>query len=709
MIKTYISALLVVLMAVAQVAHAQDSADDVFAQLDAGSNDSGEADALDSMSSEGDLEPAEVESDEQAPVVDESETLNMLLKTGVAQYKAGKYDEAIRTFDAMLAIDRYNPDALSYRKRASKRIASKEGRKLEATRAMAMADVEANWNQDAKVLGDVVVAEGDAIDPRQQAVDQMIARLKAINIPVLDFDNTGIEEVVLFLTESSRTLDSAGKGVNILLVGMDSAAGERSVTTVITDINLFNALQVVAEMASLKFEVKPGAVAIMPANYVPISEMVMKSYDILPEVGADLEAFSGDSGGAEDLFADESSSTSATEPVDVAGFFSIVNFPEGSSAIYRPRFHKLFIKNTPANLKTIEAVLTELDERAIKLLSQQVEIEAKFVEFNEGALEELGFDWTVYGSGSIAGFEMQGGDRYQKSSGYTTYSDAEPNTLYFNPVTGQKLIDTPATRPAQNVYGATQRHNGDVGGGGIGGAFEAIQTGLLTRMGGTPAAMLFSNGDVDMRITAMEQEGSADVLSAPRVTTKSGSEAIIRVAETHRYPQDYDVETGQRTAPIVKPQDWEDFDLGVTLKVTPIVDSESDSIDLDLQPEIVSFRGYDDYIVGYNTQRYFDGTVNGAEVDDPTLYASMAYFERRLIQTQVTIADGHTVVMGGLVDERTETFRDQVPFLGDIPYLGRLFRTEGSRSAKKNLTIFVKATQVDVDGLTSAERELARQ
>jgi general secretion pathway protein D len=65
--------------------------------------------------------------------------------------------------------------------------------------------------------------------------------------------------------------------------------------------------------------------------------------------------------------------------------------------------------------------------------------------------------------------------------------------------------------------------------------------------------------------------------------------------------------------------------------------------------------------------------------------------------------------MGGLVDERTETFRDQVPFLGDIPYLGRLFRTEGSRSAKKNLTIFVTATQVDVNGMTSAERELARQ
>ena len=112
---------------------------------------------------------------------------------------------------------------------------------------------------------------------------------------------------------------------------------------------------------------------------------------------------------------------------------------------------------------------------------------------------------------------------------------------------------------------------------------------------------------------------------------------------------------------------------------------------------------YDHYTVGYN------GYIEDADGNAPKLIAKMPYFKRRFIQSQVTIADGHTVMMGGLVDERTETFRDQVPFLGDIPYLGRLFRTEGSRSAKKNLTVFVKATQVDVRGMTAAERELARR
>ncbi|MEN8256198.1 MAG: hypothetical protein ABFR33_12095, partial [Verrucomicrobiota bacterium] len=452
-------------------------------------------------------------------------------------------------------------------------------------------------------------------------------------------------------------------------------------------------------------------------NYAPVSEMVMKSYDVDPEVGSELESFSGDSGGGvDDLFGD-APAESATGPVDVVGFFSIVEFPEGSSAIYRPRFHKLFVKNTPQNLKAIEEVLTDLDERAIMRRSQQVEIEAKFVEFSEGSLEELGFDWNIYGSGSAAGLELDrrgiaGNSNYEEFNYWREVEPANPDSLdpnlptelervtynnrYIDPVTGQRFYTGENGRSGQNLFGSAQRNNTA--------GFEAVRSGLLGLMGGNPATMLLGNGDVDLQISAMEQEGTADVLTAPRVTTKSGSEAIIRVAETHRYPQDYDVETGQNTSPIIKPQDWEDFDLGVSLRVTPEVDSENNTIDLELQPEIVELRAFDSYLVGYNA--YKKDPATGSDV---ALIAKMPYFERRFVQTQVTIADGHTVVMGGLVDERTETFRDQVPFLGDIPYLGRLFRTEGSRSAKINLTIFVKATQVDANGLTASERKLARQ
>ncbi len=699
MIKTYISALLVVFLAFAQGALAQEGMDDVFAQMDA-ANATGQTDDA----SASNTTSAEVASDGQ-----ESEMFASLFEKGVAQYKAGQYDAAVSIFDAVLAIDKYHSGAMDYKKRAADRITIKEGKKRSFSREEAIAEVDASWNSEPKVFGAAEEVEAaSAADADQQAAEQMVARLKAIMIPVLDLAEAGVEEVIQFFAETSRRQAGSGEDVDFLLIGMESATAENNITISVDDMNLYEALQYVVEMASLKFEIKKNLVIVMPANYVPLTEMVMKSYDIIPDIGADMESAADSAGGGTDLFA--TSDSGAMGPADVSDFFPLVDFPEGSSAVYQPRFHKLFVKNTPKNLKVLESVLGDLVEEAITRRSQQVEIEIKFVEFNEGALAELGFDWTVYGSGSVAGFTMDDGQYFQGGSGYestiTHDSSALTGPLYTDPVTGAKVIDsspsgTADPRPAQSVFGSAARNNET--------ALDPVSYGLLSTMGGTPAEMVFKNGDVDLRITAMEQEGTADVLSAPRVTTKSGSEAIIRVAETHRYPQDYDVETGQRTAPVVRPQDWDDFDMGVSLKVTPVVDSDSRTIALDLLPEIMVFKGYDDYLTGINA---YDGGGNDnyePAGDGSPLLARMASFERRVIQTQVTVADGHTVMMGGLVDERTETFRDQVPFLGDIPYLGRLFRTEGSRTAKKNLTIFVKASLIDIHGMTGADRELAQQ
>ena len=628
----------------------------------------------------------------QVPAVAESEMLGRLFEKGVAQYKAGQYDEAIRVFDAMLAVDKYDQRAVAYRERAAKRIASKEVKKQGASRAQAIADIDASWNPVPRFYGAVPASEDTvAADPgRQAAIRTMEARLKAIIIPSLDFTDAKIEDVAFILSEAGRRLGSTGEDVDFALVGMDSAPDEIPVSLSIADMNLYETLRFVADMTSLKFEIGPNVVSILPANYVPPSQMIVKSYDIVPEVGDDLASTAGSGGGMGDLFDDSSSGEAAAGAADVSGFFSVVDWPEGSSATYQPRFHKLFIRNTSKNLKAIEAILADLDEKAADNRAQQVKIEAKFVEFSEGALEELGFDWNVYGSGGI-------GDKVMDPRGVAA-SGIDENTgqpLLINGTVNDAGIGD--GRPGQNVFGSYQRNNTQ--------GFAAVEGGVLGLMGGTPASMMFGNGDIDIKISAMEQEGTADILTAPKVTTKSGSEAIIRVAETHRYPQDYDVETGQNTSPVVKPQDWEDFDLGVSLKVIPEVDPESNTINLELEPEIMEFRDFDFYTVGYNG---FLEDADGNDISVP-LIAKMPYFERRLVQTQVTIADGHTVVMGGLVDERTETFRDQVPFLGDIPYLGRLFRTEGSRSVKKNLTIFVKATQVDTRGLTRADRELARQ
>jgi general secretion pathway protein D len=73
-------------------------------------------------------------------------------------------------------------------------------------------------------------------------------------------------------------------------------------------------------------------------------------------------------------------------------------------------------------------------------------------------------------------------------------------------------------------------------------------------------------------------------------------------------------------------------------------------------------------------------------------------FSTREIQTEVTIFDGATIVMGGLTREEVKSVKDKVPVLGDIPGVGRLFRSEGETSQKRNLLIFVTANLVSPGG-----------
>ncbi|WP_372796103.1 type II secretion system protein GspD [Pontiella sp.] len=710
--KTYISSLLVVLVAT-QTIRAQESLDDVFAQLDAAQGGTEQAAPVSTGTAPAaTVETAQPAAVTAAPTAAPAAASKDLFTRALDAYQAGDLGMAEALFEEVLKQDPYDRRAMEYLKRTAQKISANEIALQRATRQQAMAEADASWNPDVKIPKlDIDAGSDQVIDERAMQVAAMTARLEKIVIPSLDFREANIKDVVLFLTETARRQDATKQGVNILLMGMENsmAMDANNITISIRDMSLLEALQYIVEMASLKFDVQPKAVAIMPVNYVAPEDLKLVTYDVIPEVGAELESMSGGGGGGvDDLFGDTSVSES-TGPTDVAAFFSIVEWPEGSSAVYQPNFHKLFVKNTPKNLGAVEEILADLEDEAIKKRSQQVEIEAKFVEYNEGALEELGFSWTLYDDGSFAGLsfaDSSSQDFYQPGQGLassTTLPDG--NVLYSSPTTGYTQIsDVAGTGTGQSLFGSNQRSNGSV--------FETIQSGILSTMGGAPAEMILRNSSsfpFDLAITAMEQEGTADTLNAPKVTTKSGNEAIIRVVEVHRYPQDYDVETGQRTAPVVKPQDWEDYDLGVVLKVTPVVDAESNTIDLDLQPEITEFKGYDSYIAGYNA--YESGGSNSSEVfgNSAPLEILMPYFETRAIQTQVTIADGATVVMGGLVNERTETFRDQVPFLGDIPYLGRLFRTEGSRSQKMNLVISVKATQVDDRGMTRAERDRVRE
>src|SRR5688572_19503489 len=128
---------------------------------------------------------------------------------------------------------------------------------------------------------------------------------------------------------------------------------------------------------------------------------------------------------------------------------------------------------------------------------------------------------------------------------------------------------------------------------------------------------------------------------------------------------------------------------GQTLDVIPYVSADGYTIQMHVLPSFTEFLGYDT-----DLSRQFRTVVPGVPVQDTPL----PRFRVRQVTTSAVVWDGQTVVLGGLIAENVKKTREKVPVLGDIPILGRLFRSETADSTKKNLMIFVTPTIIDPAG-----------
>lgn len=128
---------------------------------------------------------------------------------------------------------------------------------------------------------------------------------------------------------------------------------------------------------------------------------------------------------------------------------------------------------------------------------------------------------------------------------------------------------------------------------------------------------------------------------------------------------------------------------GQTLDVIPFVSADGYTIQLNIVPTFTEFLGYDTDLA-----RQFRTVVPNLPVQDTPL----PRFRVRQVATSAIVWDGQTVVLGGLIAENVKKTREKVPVLGDIPLLGRFFRTEAADSTKKNLVIFVTPTIIDPAG-----------
>lgn len=296
----------------------------------------------------------------------------------------------------------------------------------------------------------------------------------------------------------------------------------------------------------------------------------------------------------------------------------------------------LTLTDTPRNQELALKLIREWD-----IGPKQVQIEAKFIEITFTDLNEMGVDWSLF-------------------------RDEHP---IINLTTGM-MGDSSATTAATFTQAAEMAGLGFFAG-------KATMTG----------AQLLAY------LKALEQSGKVNLLNAPRITTLSGQMANIQVVRSFPYAtsaERTEVELETVTAGIttknIYPVDTYEIEeeiTGILLEVTPIVIEGSDIITLEIHPEVTKLIQQ----VPITSSESFPDNLGWPIIDT------------RTAQTSVMVRSGGTIIIGGLIQDQDEdTIERRIPFLGDVPIIGPLFRYTYEKREKKNLVIFLTAKLIDTQG-----------
>jgi general secretion pathway protein D len=653
-------------------------------------------------------------------------------------YDLGKFDAAKASYESVLRIDPYNSAA----RRGMEKIAAAKSDYYRAaydhTRSELLMQVDKAW--ELSVPADLPIFGNDQFDRKQQTdgVAYITEKLRRIVIPRIDFEDTTVEEAIDFLRLRAAELDTLEldpdrRGVNFVIrrprstalgggeLDAAAAAGESLLgggsdpgALRINELRLRNvplavALKYICDATKLRYKVDDFAVTLVPQTETG-DDLFTRTFRVPPDfqaiisVGgdapaADADPFAPDSGGAGLL-------TARLPIIDLLKKAGIV-FGEGSSATLGAA-GTLLITNTPSELDKIE----QLVDSTIGGQPKQVKITTKFVEISQENNDELSFDWIVtpfglsannlFGSGGTIG---NGGSR----SGSDFVSPINGTSIPGIPV-GLDQVSNIVTGGIRSGDQAVSRNSIDAI---LNNPSRTAQTanvapGILGVTG------LFSDGQVQVIMRGLAQKKGTDLMTAPSVTARSGQKATIEVIREFIYPTEYEPPElpqgggnqgilggggggGGNIATPATPTAFETKNTGVTLEIEPTIGENDFVIDLRFLPEIVEFEGFINYgspILSPSTD-IFGNAVNSVITENRI---EMPVFSKRSVNTSLTIYDGYTVAVGGLMREDIQTVEDRVPILGDIPLIGRLFQSKGENRIKSNLIIFVTAQIIDATG-----------
>jgi general secretion pathway protein D len=637
------------------------------------------------------------------------EELKQLLSDGQGYYDSGRFDAAFKAYEKVLNLDPQNTAARLGMEQVNKQRTDYAQTAYNERRGEMLEQVAKAWELPVPKFdtGAPTIVEQSPIEVKNTGA--ISRKLQEIRIPQLTLSDESVRDAVEKLQKKSRTLDTtetdpAKRGVNIVLKldpAKEAVDGGTKINLSLNDLPLGEALKYIASAANLKVKIEPYAVAIVPLSE-PTETLISKEYKVPPGFISSASASSSGAGtpptSATPGLPQTTGKAGAKEFLESQG----VTFPAGASATYLASSSKLLVKNTQANLDLIDSLV----EVSLATPPSQVEIEARFLEVSQNNLQELGFDWL------LGAFNLSGGSGFYGGGG-----------TQGNQQGGGPYPFVQSASPAGPVGNITGDGTGNLTAGNRTGSAAVKANALDGLLFGSPAgpaagvlalAGVFTNPQFQVVLRALNQQKGVDLVSAPKVTVTSGRKATINITRKFPYPRDYSPPQipqnqggGVNPATPATPTSFETRNVGVQLEVEPTVGPDGYTIELSLSPQITEFQGFVNYGTPISTiapvyiggTNAFNGIISGTKpVDLTPNIINQPVFSVRQVDTQVTIYDGQTVVLGGLMREDVQKVQDKTPILGDIPLAGSLFRSSSNQRIKRNLLIFVSAGLLDPAG-----------
>ena len=288
-------------------------------------------------------------------------------------------------------------------------------------------------------------------------------------------------------------------------------------------------------------------------------------------------------------------------------------------------------------------VIRQLDRRR-----QQVLVEAIIVEISDNAAKQLGVQLLLAGTG---------GSNIPFAA--TNYSNASPNILTIAGALAAERLRTTTTTVNGQVVTTTQNSP-------IADTLQEAAAGeLLGSTGGLfGLGLRAGNAIFGAIINAVQSDSASNLLATPSVVTLDNQEAHFLAG------QEVPVTTGEALS--------DNFDnafrtvqrqnIGISLDVTPQIGA-GDTIKLDIRQEVSSLAG----------------TVGGRNSAD-------LIFNKREIHNSFVVDNGDIMAIGGLLNDNERRTLEKIPFLGDLPVVGNLFKSRGRQREKTNLMVFIRPT-----------------